>query len=156
MQGIMANPKMILDYIGHHIARVSRPSMKVPFLFIQDGEDYYCLKVSGDSLTSSIPKNSIPKNSTAKNSTAGNSTPRNSFTSENDENEEMVLVKRTEEAKNGDIIVGVVDGAPMLKRYKKFENRIELHSANSNDNPIIVTEDNDFRVAGIFVGHFNE
>ena len=135
MQGIMANPRMILDYIGHHIARVSRPSMKVPFLFIKDGEDYYCLKVSGDSM----------RNFT-----------NHLVTHENDEDEECVLVRRTEEAKNGDIIVGVVDGAPMLKRYKKFENRIELHSANSNDNPIIVTEDNDFRVAGIFVGHFNE
>ncbi len=129
MQSLIANPAKVLGFIGRHKAKANRAKLQVPFLFIQDGEDYYCLRVSGDSMISSRAR---------------------------DEQDDVVLVKRTEEAKNGDIIVGVVDGTPMLKRYHKFENRIELHSTNFQSRPIVVSAETDFRVAGIFVGHFKE
>ncbi len=127
MQSLMSNPNKILGFIGRHVAKASRYPIRIPFLFIQDGKDYYCLRVSGDSMISS-----------------------------DSEDEDVVLIKRTEAAKNGDIILGVIDGIPILKRYRKFEDRVELHSTNALVCPIVVTDDNDFRVAGVFVGHFKE
>ena len=56
-------------------------------------------------------------------------------------------------AKNDDIILSVIDGEAKLKKYKKFEDRIELHSANSNYSPLIVVNADDFRIAGVFAGH---
>ena len=129
MQSLVLNPNRVLGFIGRHLAKAQRSTMRIPFLFIQDGEDYYCLRVAGDSMLSE---------------------------KKDGDEEDVVLVKRTENAKNGDIIVGVVDGQPMLKKYQKFNGQVELHSTNSMERPIVLTDENDFRVAGIFVGHFKE
>lgn len=97
----------------------------LPGMFATAGHDYYCLRVSGDSM--------MGEESSAR---------------------DLILVKRTEYAKDEDIIISVVDGQVKLKKFRKFDDHIELHSANSQEEMIIVTEANDFRVAGIVEGHF--
>ncbi len=92
----------------------------LPSMFKNADQHYYCLKVSGDSMMG-----------------------------EEDLARDLILVKRTEEAQNDDIIVSVIDGEVKLKRFKKYENRIELHSANSFEPPIMLTDANDFRIAGV-------
>ena len=92
----------------------------LPSMFQNQGQHYYCLKVSGDSMMG-----------------------------EKELAHDLVLVKRTDEAQDDDIIVSVLDGEVKLKKLKYYNNRIELHAANSFDPPIMLTEENDFRIAGI-------
>jgi repressor LexA len=100
-------------------------NFSVPISFMKPGREYFCLKVQGDSMID-----------------------------EHICNGDVVLIKRQNTCDNGDIIVGVVDGAATLKRYKKSKKHIELLPANQKYKPIIVHPDQDFRVAGIFSGLF--
>ncbi len=52
---------------------------------------------------------------------------------------DMVIVEKTEYAKNGDMVVAVLDdGSATLKKFYKEKNYIRLQPANKNYQPIIV------------------
>ena len=93
---------------------------KVPSLFKRDGLDYYILRVSGDAVT--LASGSAP---------------------------DLVLVKRTETAQDEDVIVCAIDGVVSIKKYKILNGQVELHPARSNDQPILLHRETDFRVAGV-------
>ncbi len=125
MQRITQTLQQALDFSAWQKSNEIQLRTHMPSMFARDGQDYYCLKVSGDSM--------MGEDSLAR---------------------DLILVKRTEQAQDEDIIVSVVDGQVKLKKFKKFGDHIELHSANSEDQPIIVTDQNDFRIAGVVEGTF--
>jgi repressor LexA len=53
---------------------------------------------------------------------------------------DYVLVEKTDRARNGEIVVALVDGSETtLKRfYREAEDRVRLQPANSTMNPIVV------------------
>lgn len=54
---------------------------------------------------------------------------------------DFVVVEEQDEAKNGDIVVALLEnGLATLKRYFKEATRIKLAPANSNMSPIYVTD----------------
>lgn len=68
-------------------------------------------------------------------------------------NGDLVIVKSGIEPRNGQIIVGVLDNASIVKKFIKKNNSIELHSENEEFKPIIINSDyENFRVVGIVIG----
>ncbi|HPN38080.1 MAG TPA: transcriptional repressor LexA [Melioribacteraceae bacterium] len=54
---------------------------------------------------------------------------------------------------NGQIVVAVLEDSAVIKRYFKFENRIELHSENIEYQPIIIERDRTkFTIVGVVIG----
>src|SRR3989337_607059 len=63
---------------------------------------------------------------------------------------DYVVIEQTEEAKNGDIVVALLDnGMATLKRFFREATRIRLEPANSRMNPLFVKN---VRVQGKVVG----
>jgi DNA polymerase V len=70
-------------------------------------------------------------------------------------NEDILIVDRALEPKNGDIAVCVIDGEFTVKRLQIIDNELYLSPENGDFNPIKVTEFQDFKVWGVvtFVIH---
>src|SRR3990167_4493269 len=63
---------------------------------------------------------------------------------------DFVIIEQTEEAKNGEVVVALLDnGFATLKRYFKEATRIRLEPANSSMSPIFTTK---VRIQGKCVG----
>ncbi len=65
---------------------------------------------------------------------------------------DVAIIRYKTTANKGETIVAIVDGEATLKKYHKKKDMIELHPANSTMTPIIVSRDQDFKVAGQLVG----
>jgi repressor LexA len=65
---------------------------------------------------------------------------------------DVVIVRKQETAKKGETIVAMVDGEATVKKYYPKRSSIELHPANPSYHTIVVTPEQDFRVAGVVVG----
>ena len=65
---------------------------------------------------------------------------------------DVAIIRYGTTANRGETIVAIVDGEATLKKYHKKKDNIELHPANSTMSPIIVSHDQDFKVAGQLVG----
>ncbi|HEY9281815.1 MAG TPA: transcriptional repressor LexA [Eoetvoesiella sp.] len=65
---------------------------------------------------------------------------------------DLLAVKKTPDARNGQIVVARLGDEVTVKRLSKSGNRIELLPENPDFNPIIVTRDDDFSLEGIAVG----
>lgn len=65
---------------------------------------------------------------------------------------DYVVIRKKEDADNGDIVVAEVDEEATIKRYYKKRSHVELHSANPNYKPIIVDETRTLRISGVFCG----
>lgn len=65
---------------------------------------------------------------------------------------DMAVIRYKTTAGTGETIVAIVDGEATLKKYQKKKNLIELIPANSSMSPIIVQNDQDFKIAGQLVG----
>jgi repressor LexA len=65
---------------------------------------------------------------------------------------DVVIVRKQETAKKGETIVAIVDGEATVKKYYPKRSAIELHPANPSYHTIVVTPEQDFRVAGVVVG----
>ena len=59
-----------------------------------------------------------------------------------------VIVQKRDDASAGEIIVALIDDEATVKYYQPRKGRIELVAANAKYEPIVVTEDNSFRVLG--------
>lgn len=63
---------------------------------------------------------------------------------------DILLCKLQPTAKNGDIVVAVIDGEATVKRYYREKNRVRLQPANKKFKPIYLDED--FIINGIVKG----
>ena len=65
---------------------------------------------------------------------------------------DYVFVRQQVEARNGDIIVAMVDGDATCKRMFREKGRIRLQPANADMQPIYVDASRQFQVLGVVVG----
>ncbi len=66
---------------------------------------------------------------------------------------DLLVVDRSLDPKNNDIIIAEIDGEFTVKRFvRKDEHSIILQPANINYSPIIITDDRQFLLWGVVVG----
>jgi len=51
---------------------------------------------------------------------------------------DLAIIEKTNAAKNGDIVVALIDNEATIKRFFKEQNHIRLQPENSSMSPIIV------------------
>ena len=65
---------------------------------------------------------------------------------------DLVVVRKQETARNGQIVVALVNHDATIKTYFKKDSHIELHPANAAMQPIIVRPSDMFHIEGILIG----
>lgn len=68
---------------------------------------------------------------------------------------DLVIIKKSKDADNGQTVVALVDNEATIKKYYKRNKSIELHPANPAYEPIIIDSlraSTSFRIEGLFVG----
>lgn len=65
--------------------------------------------------------------------------------------QQIIFIKRAEEAFNGQIVIAYVDGKAYVKKYHCNETKCELVSLNSKYDPINVSNNEDFKIKGVVV-----
>ncbi|MBI4567737.1 MAG: transcriptional repressor LexA [Planctomycetes bacterium] len=65
---------------------------------------------------------------------------------------DVVLVRLTHEAKNGDTVVAITDDNATVKVFRRVGQRVELHPRNAAFKPIVIEKDPTFRIVGRVVG----
>jgi len=68
------------------------------------------------------------------------------------EDGDYVVIRKQEQAQNGDRVVAMIDNEVTLKRFYKEKGHIRLEPANGAMSPIIVDNSSDARVLGVLVG----
>lgn len=63
--------------------------------------------------------------------------------------DDILIVDRSEEPRNGDVVVAAVDGEFTVKRLFKTDNRVELRPENKLFSPIVITEESELIVWGV-------
>ena len=67
--------------------------------------------------------------------------------------EDIVIVRSQNMAKQGQTVVAVIDNEATLKKFYRKDSHIELHPANERLSPIMVSENSgEFKIVGIMVG----
>ena len=64
-------------------------------------------------------------------------------------NDDLVIVEKTPQAKNGDIVVALIEGEATVKRFYHEQDKIRLQPENQHMSPIYVT---DVTIAGKVIG----
>src|SRR5690606_16303955 len=65
---------------------------------------------------------------------------------------DLLAVKRSPDARNGQIVVARIDDEVTVKRFNRRGRVIELLPENDDFSPIVVSDENDFAIEGIAVG----
>ncbi len=65
---------------------------------------------------------------------------------------DYVVVRRQPEAVNGQTVVALIGGEATVKRFQRKGQRIELHPANPAMAPIVVENEESFRIEGVVIG----
>ena len=65
---------------------------------------------------------------------------------------DLVIIKKTETANNGDTVVAYVNDEATLKEYHRTNKQIELHPKNGEFDIIKISKHDDFRIGGIVLG----
>ncbi len=65
---------------------------------------------------------------------------------------DFVVVRKQAHAENGQTVVALIAGEATVKRLQRKQNRIELLPANPAMTPIIVENEESFRIEGVVVG----
>lgn len=65
---------------------------------------------------------------------------------------DLLAVKKTQDARTGQIVVARIDEEVTVKRLKRESNRVILEAENPEFEPIVVTDANSFAIEGIAVG----
>jgi len=65
---------------------------------------------------------------------------------------DLVVVRKQEQAQNGQTVVALVNHEATIKTYFKKATHIELHPANAAMQPIIVQPSDAFHIEGVLVG----
>jgi repressor LexA len=68
---------------------------------------------------------------------------------------DRVIVQQTTHASPGEIVVALIEGEATVKTFRKTSSKVVLEPANPKYQPIVVTEDKDFRIIGKVVGVFS-
>lgn len=68
---------------------------------------------------------------------------------------DKVIVQQTTHASPGDIVVALIEGEATVKTFKKKSNLVVLEPANPKYEPIVINEQQDFRIIGKVVGVFS-
>lgn len=68
------------------------------------------------------------------------------------EDGDFVIIRKQENARNGERVVAMVEGDVTLKKFFKERNRIRLDPANGDFKPIYAEPDKDVRILGLLVG----
>ena len=68
---------------------------------------------------------------------------------------DKVIVQQTTHASPGEIVVALIEGEATVKTFKKTSSKVVLEPANPKYQPIVVGEDQDFRIIGKVVGVFS-
>jgi repressor LexA len=119
-------PLLGLVAAGNPIEAIENPTnmISVPKYLLKGGFRYFALTVKGDSMID-----------------AG--------ILEND----VLVCRSTKEARNGQIVVAVVNGEATVKTFSQQKKSIELLPSNKNYSPIVIDETvEDFKVVGNLVG----
>ena len=80
----------------------------------------------------------------------------NSMIDDQIRNGDYIIVKKTETAVNGDMVVALVNNEATLKRYHMKKTGIELHPQNLDFDIIHVQDGDDFKINGIVLVVFRE
>lgn len=65
---------------------------------------------------------------------------------------DLVAVKRSREARNGQVVVARIDGEITIKRFEQTKTRIRLLPRNPDYAPIVVPPHSDFAIEGLYCG----
>jgi repressor LexA len=65
---------------------------------------------------------------------------------------DYVVVRKQPDALSGQTVVALIRGEATVKRLVRREGRIELHPANPAMQPIVIEDEEDFRLEGVVVG----
>jgi repressor LexA len=65
---------------------------------------------------------------------------------------DYVVIRKQQEATNGERVVARIDNEVTLKRFYKEKNRIRLEPQNKSMEPIIVSAGKDVQILGVLVG----
>jgi repressor LexA len=65
---------------------------------------------------------------------------------------DFVVIRKQEQAQNGERVVAMIDDEVTLKKFYRDRNRIRLEPANEAMDPIIVNDPNGVRILGVLVG----
>ena len=65
---------------------------------------------------------------------------------------DLVAVKRTNEARSGQVVVARIDGEITIKRFEQTTRRIRLLPRNPDYAPIVVQPGSDFAIEGLYCG----
>ena len=66
-------------------------------------------------------------------------------------NGDIVIVDRSIKPQNGKIVIAVIDGEMLIRRYEKTINSLRLIPETSKLSPIEVNEFNDFKIWGVVI-----
>ncbi|MFQ6608524.1 MAG: transcriptional repressor LexA [Fidelibacterota bacterium] len=76
----------------------------------------------------------------------------NSMTGESIEDGDFIIVRKTDMAVPGDMVVAYVNEEATLKKYYPTQEGIELHPQNPDYDIIHVAQDDSFRIGGVVLG----
>ena len=65
---------------------------------------------------------------------------------------DLIIMKKTETVRNGQTVVALINQEATVKKYYKRKAHVELHPANADMEPIVVSPTDDFHIQGIMVG----
>jgi repressor LexA len=68
---------------------------------------------------------------------------------------DKVIVQQTSHASPGEIVVALIEGEATVKTFRKTSSKVVLEPANPKYQPIVVNENQDFRIIGKVVGVFS-
>ena len=71
-------------------------------------------------------------------------------------NDDLVGIRKSADAQNGEIIVARIDDEVTLKRFKKDSKGLRLIAENKNYDDILVDESSNFAIEGKAVGILRE
>ena len=61
---------------------------------------------------------------------------------------DYIIIKKTTNVNNGDLVIAYINDEATLKRYCKKKNKIELHPSNLNFDIIQISLEDNFRIGG--------
>jgi repressor LexA len=108
---------------GRPIEAIESPEeIEVPARMLGTGGERYALRVRGDSMIE-----------------------------DGIQDGDVVVVRRTSRAENGETVVAIVDGEATLKRFYRAGSRVELRAANAGLQPLRLPADR-VEIRGVLVG----
>ena len=69
---------------------------------------------------------------------------------------DIILVRKQSTAKDGDIVVAIIDGDATVKTFFRERNRIRLQPANDTMRPIFVGSESDAGISGKVIASFRQ